>query len=173
MHWKLNKKKKKKDSGLGQECLLFTYLAKRHRIHIKQVVSSNNNVILAWSNKLPRHYCTSSSRPNNCFQKVRYCLTPHLLTLHNSPAVISLELSATARFTFPRLSADSQLLFELESAHTHTSKSNKCGHMSSYLSWPSRHCPTDKQHKQRRSFQFETHWLAKEHYWILSVGEFS
>lgn len=97
-----------------------------------------------------------SSRANNCFQKVRYCLTPHSLTRHNSPAVISLEPSATARFTFPRLPADSQLLFELQSAHTHrhtsththTTKCNKCGHMSSYLSWPSRHCPTDKQHKR-------------------------
>lgn len=44
--------------------------------------------------------------------------------------------------------------------------------MSSYLPRPSRHCPADKQHKRSIAFQFDTQWLAKEHYWILSVGEF-
>lgn len=48
---------------------------------------------------------------------------PHLPPckhLHSSSTAISSEPSATGRFTFPRLPADSQLCFELKRAHTNT-----------------------------------------------------
>lgn len=89
-----------------------------------------------------------------------------LLAAHNSSAVISPEPSATARFTFPRLPADSQLCFELKRAHTNTRPSAISAAVCLLI------CPgqadtvqqTDKQHKRSGAFQFKTPRLAKEHY---------
>lgn len=82
----------------------------------------------------------------------RYCPTPPppCEHLHSSSAVISSEPSATGRFTFPRLPADSQLCFELKRAHTNT-RPSAISVAICLLIFPGRADTvqqTDKQHKR-------------------------
>lgn len=107
-----------------------------------------------------------ATRKKNASRKQRHCPTPPLLAPRNSSAVISSEPSATARFTFPRLPADSQLCFELKRAHTNTRPSAISVAICLLISPGQADTvqQTDKQHKRSGAFQFKTPRLAKEHY---------